>query len=103
MMKTEMVGKAQSVLGPIAAEYLGMTLPHEHLLWDLTSYFVEPIDADEKVLADKEVRPHPFLPAEIIYSGSSTASILRRFLTRLSGEFRLSLPRSTLIPYFRRG
>jgi phosphotriesterase-related protein len=55
MMKTEMVGKAQSVLGPIAAEYLGMTLPHEHLLWDLTFYFVEPIDADEKVLAHQPV------------------------------------------------
>ena len=30
MRKTEMVGRAQTVLGAVHAECLGVTLPHEH-------------------------------------------------------------------------
>ena len=55
MTKTEMAGKAQTVLGPIDAESLGVTLTHEHLLHDSTFLFVEPTEAGEKVLAHQPV------------------------------------------------
>ena len=55
MRKNEMVGKAQTVLGPIDAESLGTTLPHEHLLADSTFLFVEPANDREKVLAHQPV------------------------------------------------
>ena len=55
MTKAETVGKAQTVLGPIDAESLGITLPHEHLLADSTFLFVEPANDSEKVLAHQPV------------------------------------------------
>ena len=55
MTKTEMVGKAQTVLGSIDANSLGVTLTHEHLLLDATFLFVEPTEANEKVLAHQPV------------------------------------------------
>jgi phosphotriesterase-related protein len=55
MTNAEMVGKAQTVLGPIDGESLGITLPHEHLLADSTFLFVEPADDRGKVLAHQPV------------------------------------------------
>ena len=55
MGKTEMVGRAQTVLGAVDAESLGITLPHEHLLADSTFLFIEPADEREKVLAHQPV------------------------------------------------
>lgn len=55
MAKAEMAGKAQTVLGPIDVESLGITLPHEHLLADSTFLFVEPANDAEKVLAHQPV------------------------------------------------
>lgn len=40
MTTSTLSGKAQSVLGPIAAGDLGITLPHEHLVFDASAYFV---------------------------------------------------------------
>lgn len=51
-------GKVQTVLGPIEPEKLGITLPHEHLLIDLTLggvYFVEPEAMSERALAHQPV------------------------------------------------
>lgn len=46
------VGKAQTVLGSIDSDSLGVTLPHDHLLCDLTkSDFILPPDPNEKALA----------------------------------------------------
>ena len=55
MKKTELTGKAQTVLGLIDADSLGVTLPHEHLLTDLSAYFVEPPEASEKKMAHEPV------------------------------------------------
>ena len=41
-------GQAQSVLGPIAGEAMGITLPHEHLLIDFTVMFAEPADRGQR-------------------------------------------------------
>ena len=51
MKQTELIGKVQTVLGPIDANQLGVTLPHEHLLTDLSAYFVEPVEASQRSLA----------------------------------------------------
>lgn len=42
---------AQTVLGAVKVEQLGITLPHEHLLIDLKIWFTEPTEADAKRLA----------------------------------------------------
>jgi len=55
MTKTKLTGKAQTVLGSIDADSLGVTLPHEHLLWDLSLYFVEPSEVTKKGLAHQPV------------------------------------------------
>lgn len=50
-----MVGKVQTVLGIIDAEDLGVTLPHEHLLIDMSVWFKEPDASSEKLLAYQPV------------------------------------------------
>ena len=47
-----MTGMAQTVLGPIPINQLGITLMHEHLLLDLECYFDEPEAASEKKFMD---------------------------------------------------
>jgi phosphotriesterase-related protein len=42
------VGHIQTVLGPIAQEAMGITLPHEHLLIDFKVMFTEPAAASDK-------------------------------------------------------
>lgn len=51
MVASEISGKAQTVLGPVAPENLGVTLPHEHILSDFSISFTEPAEATEKYLA----------------------------------------------------
>ena len=48
MTVSELSGKVQTVLGPIEPEDLGITLPHEHLLVDLTCTFLMPEEATER-------------------------------------------------------
>ena len=55
MGQEELTGKVQTVLGIIDADSLGVTLPHEHLLIDMTARFVEPSEASEKRLAHQPV------------------------------------------------
>jgi phosphotriesterase-related protein len=50
-------GKVQTVLGVIRGEDLGITLPHEHLMCDLSkAWFVEPATAGERFLAYQPVK-----------------------------------------------
>lgn len=55
MSRSELTGKVQTVLGPIAPEDLGITLPHEHLISDGSCWFVEPSEATEKAMAHHPV------------------------------------------------
>jgi phosphotriesterase-related protein len=48
-------GQAQTVLGPIAGEAMGITLPHEHLLIDFAVMFRETDTAAERGLARQTV------------------------------------------------
>jgi phosphotriesterase-related protein len=50
-----LTGRAQTVLGPVDADQLGVTLPHEHLLIDFEVMFRPPIAASEKALAAQPV------------------------------------------------
>lgn len=56
IQKESLPGKAQTVLGIIDAESLGMCLVHEHLLIDETRLFVEPVAASERRLAYEPVQ-----------------------------------------------
>jgi phosphotriesterase-related protein len=66
--RTELKGKVQTVLGLIKPEELGITLPHEHLICDATTWFYEPEEASERRLVRHPVsleilwwlRYHPF-------------------------------------------
>ncbi len=55
MRQEELTGKAQTVLGIIDADSLGVTLPHEHLLMDFSATFVEPTEASERKLAHQPI------------------------------------------------
>jgi phosphotriesterase-related protein len=55
MARSSMTGRAQTVLGPVPADALGITLPHEHLLIDFEVMFAEPAAASEKGLARQPV------------------------------------------------
>jgi len=64
----KLVGKAQTVLGAIDAINLGITLPHEHCLIDMSLWFMEPSTATGKLVAHQPlsyenlwfVRYHPY-------------------------------------------
>jgi len=43
---------AMTTKGPVAADELGIVLPHEHLLFDLTGFLTAPRDERERELAD---------------------------------------------------
>lgn len=68
MSHKDLSGKAHTVLGPIDADSLGITLVHEHLFMDLSMNFMEPVNPDEKKLAYEPVqisnlywvKQHPF-------------------------------------------
>lgn len=56
MVVSELSGKAQTVLGSVAPEDLGVTLPHEHLFITMKkTSFIEPEEATEKYLAYQPV------------------------------------------------
>jgi phosphotriesterase-related protein len=48
-------GSVQTVLGLVPANGLGVTLPHEHLLCDLTPFLRSPRNADERAFAEAPV------------------------------------------------
>lgn len=54
-MTQRLVGKVQTVLGPIDAEELGVTLPHEHLIIDSYCDFADPPTANDRLLASQPV------------------------------------------------
>jgi phosphotriesterase-related protein len=47
--------RAQTVLGPVDADRLGITLPHEHLINSLSTWLFEPQEAGQKKLAREPV------------------------------------------------
>jgi len=54
--KSELIGKIQTVLGVIDTDELGVTLPHEHLLVDISPVFKLPDrKVSTKVMAEKPV------------------------------------------------
>jgi phosphotriesterase-related protein len=47
-MPGPLAGQTQTVLGPVAPDAIGVTLPHEHLLIDFKVMFTEPTAASDK-------------------------------------------------------
>ena len=58
MNKEKRTGRVQTVLGLIDADSLGLTSPHEHLLCEMSAYFIEPAEASERKLAHEPVSLH---------------------------------------------
>ncbi len=54
--KGELGKRAQTVLGLVEGEDLGITLPHEHLLIDMEVWFLEPKEPELRKLAYEPVR-----------------------------------------------
>ena len=52
-MSSEMSGMVQTVLGPIDPAAMGITLTHEHILIDLTCYYMEPEEASRRHWRDR--------------------------------------------------
>jgi phosphotriesterase-related protein len=50
------VREVQTVLGPVPADHLGVTLIHEHLLVDASPWFREPEEASKRAVAHDPVR-----------------------------------------------
>jgi len=55
MKQRQSTGKIQTVLGIIDTDSLGVTSTHEHLLSDMSGWFVEPTKATERRLAHEPV------------------------------------------------
>lgn len=73
--QTELTGKIQTVQGLVDADDLGVTLPHEHILWDLSCYFVKPGSDAEVALAYQPVMFENL--SWIRYNGASNLDNLR--------------------------
>ncbi len=71
MRQTELAGRAQTVLGIIDADDLGVTLPHEHLLTDISCYFVEPTEASERKLAHQPITLENLYWVRLHYSNNA--------------------------------
>ena len=48
MVKTDVRGKVQTVLGLINGSQLGVTLPHEHFFIDSRCYMVKPTNPEKR-------------------------------------------------------
>jgi phosphotriesterase-related protein len=48
MNKNNLAGKVQTVLGTVNPDSLGITSSHEHILFDMSAYLIEPAAASEK-------------------------------------------------------
>ncbi len=55
MKKIDAKGMAQTVLGLVNGEDLGVTMPHEHLFVDMRCWLEEPSNPEEKKLAHEKV------------------------------------------------
>jgi len=56
MRAPNLENKIQTVLGVMDSDSLGVTLPHEHLLIDLASWFQDVNDPAEKILANEPIK-----------------------------------------------
>ena len=55
MARKNLEGKIQTVNGLISPEELGMTLPHEHCIVDISIWFQEPVNNSDKLMAHQPV------------------------------------------------
>ncbi len=93
MTKTERSGKVQTVLGLIDKESLGVTLTHEHLLFDGEGVFTKPKAASEKELAYQKVsisnlswlRYHPYENLDNVLFYSEQEAIDEAMLYKKAG------------------
>jgi phosphotriesterase-related protein len=56
MKQEDLVGKAQTVLGVIDPDSIGITLAHEHILIDFLVFFEEPTTATDRKMAHEPIK-----------------------------------------------
>ena len=70
MTSRSMNGYAQTVLGPVNADDLGITMMHEHLLAELRCLFDEPEDPEERILAKAPITMETLTRVHMNWAGS---------------------------------
>ena len=93
MTEANLKGKVQTVLGPIEPEAMGITLPHEHLLTDLTPVFTPPDTASDRGRAYEKVgmsnlswlRYHPYQNIDNVQLLDETEAIAEALLFKSAG------------------
>ena len=76
MINKNTTSKIQTVLGPIDPEKLGVTLTHEHLLWDPTEGFSPPSEASMRDVYYKPlVTDHPGYPETLSLIRHATGNV----------------------------
>jgi len=93
MAAKHMRGKVQTVLGPIGAEDLGVTLTHEHLLVIASGAFKAPVDPDLRRKALEPVgygnvgwvRYHPLLSKDNLELSDESVAIEEALRFRVAG------------------
>jgi phosphotriesterase-related protein len=84
MARSPIAGKAQTVLGPVPAEELGVMLPHEHLLIDFRLMYREPDGSAGRGLAQDPVRLENHY--EILYDWTRNLDNLQLFDEKIATE-----------------
>lgn len=93
MNQRDVTGKVQTVLGAVDGECLGITSTHEHIIWDMSTYFVEPEAASDRVLARQPVtmenlyliRPRPHINIDNMIQTDEKLAINELMDFRLAG------------------
>jgi phosphotriesterase-related protein len=89
----EKFGKARTVLGPVSTDSLGKTLIHEHFFINLSQYFTEPSETDEKRMAHEPVRMenlywvrlHPFSNLDNLHLADENLATREATLFKIAG------------------
>jgi phosphotriesterase-related protein len=88
-----LTGKVQTVLGAVDGECLGITSTHEHIIWDMSTYFEEPAAASDRRLARQPVsmenlhliRPRPHINIDNMMQADERLAVSELMHFKLAG------------------
>ncbi len=86
-------GKVQTVLAAVDGESLGITSTHEHIIWDMSTYFEEPAAASDRRLARQPVsmenlhliRPRPHINIDNMIQADEKLAVSELMHFKLAG------------------
>jgi len=88
-----LTGKVQTVLGAVDGACLGITSTHEHIIWDMSTYFEEPAAASDRRLARQPVsmenlhliRPRPHINIDNMMQADERLAVSELMHFKLAG------------------